>query len=185
MKIFDKKAHQEEVKQALKEGGMTKILLAFFFPKATRKFLVRLSLVILFAYLFFRFLAIPAYIRGESMDPTYKQRSFNFCWRLTYFFREPRRGDIVVASYGTRKIMLLKRIVAKGGDTVEFRKGTLFLNGKAVKEEYVKKPCSWELPPRKVPENSYYLIGDNRSMPIEKHVFGSIHKRYLRGTPLW
>ncbi|MBP5183381.1 MAG: signal peptidase I, partial [Lentisphaeria bacterium] len=81
--------------------------------------------------------------------------------------------------------MILKRLIAKGGDSIAFRKGKLFLNGKEVKEEYVLLPCSWDLPERKVPEDSYYLIGDNRSMNMEEHVFGAIKKRYLLGTPLW
>lgn len=185
MKLFDRKAHQEEIKQALQEDNMTKILLAFFLPKRTRRFLLRLAIVILVAYLFFRYLCLPVYIKGASMVPTYKERSFNFCWRLSFLFRKPERGDIVISSYGSRKVMLLKRIVAKGGDTVEFRKGKLFLNGKEVKEEYVLLPCSWELPARKVPENSFYLVGDNRSMDINEHIFGSINARYILGTPLW
>lgn len=185
MKIFDRKAHEQEVKDALKEGDFSRILLAFFFPKATRRFLLRISIVILFSYLFFRFLCLPLYIKGASMFPTYPERSFTFCWRLYYLFREPQRGEIVIVSYGSGKVMLLKRVIAKGGDTIEFRKGTLFLNGKKVEEKYVKNPCFWDLPPRKVPEDSYYLIGDNRSMPIDQHVFGSIHKRYLMGAPLW
>ena len=81
--------------------------------------------------------------------------------------------------------MILKRLIAKGGDSIAFREGKLFLNGKEVKEEYVLLPCSWDLPERKVPEDSYYLIGDNRSMDMKEHVFGAIHKRYLLGAPLW
>ncbi|MBR2363604.1 MAG: signal peptidase I [Lentisphaeria bacterium] len=185
MKIFDRKAHQEEIRQALQDGSTGKIFLAFFFPKATRKFLLRLFLVILISYLFFRFLALPVFIKGASMSPTYPERSFNFCWRLYYLFHEPEVGDIVIVSYGSRKGMLLKRVIAKGGDTVEFRKGKLFRNGRKVKEDYVIHPCSWDLPPRKVAENSYYLAGDNRSMDIKEHVFGAIHKRYLLGAPLW
>lgn len=185
MKIFDRKAHQQEVKEALQEGNTGKILLAFFFPKVTRKFLLRLSIVIFVAYIFFRFVWRPGYIMGRSMYPTYSQKSFNFCWRGAYLFREPARGDIVMAQFGSKKVMLLKRIVAIGGDTVEFRKGKLFLNGKEVKEDYVVLPCSWEMPPRKVSENSFYIIGDNRSMDIHKHMFGAVHRRYILGTPVW
>ncbi len=185
MKLFDRKAHQQEVKDALQEGNTAKILLAFFLPAATRKFLLRLAIVILTAYLFFRFICLPVYIRGASMTPTYAARSFNFCWRGAFLFTKPQRGDIVITSYGSGKVMLLKRIIALEGDTVEFRKGKLFLNGNEMKEDYVKHPCSWDLPPRKVPENSLYLVGDNRSMDIKEHVAGSIHKHYLLGAPLW
>ena len=185
MKIFDRKAHEEEIREALREGGTLRLLKAFFFPKATRKFLLRLTLVILISYLFFRFVCLPVYIKGASMAPAYRERSFNFCWRPAFLFREPERGEVVIASYGSREVMILKRLIAKGGDSVAFRKGKLFLNGKEMKEEYVLLPCSWDLPERKVPEDSYYLIGDNRSMDMKEHVFGAIRKRYLLGAPLW
>ena len=124
-------------------------------------------------------------VAGGSMLPTYAERGFNFCWRPAYWFSEPERGDVVVMKYGSNKVMILKRLIAKEGDTVEFRNGKLILNGREQEEPYIKGPSDWNLPPRTVEKDHYYLVGDNRSVPMQRHIFGQMHKRYLQGAPLW
>lgn len=81
--------------------------------------------------------------------------------------------------------MLLKRVVAMEGETVEFRDGKLFVDGKEIDEPYVRYPCNWNLPPRQVEKDSVYVVGDNRSMPLENHVFGQAPIRRIVGGPVW
>jgi signal peptidase I len=81
--------------------------------------------------------------------------------------------------------MLLKRVVAQENEEVEFRDGKLFINGKEIEEPYVRYPCHWNLSPRRVEKDCVYVIGDNRSMPIENHLFGQASKSRLLGVPLW
>jgi signal peptidase I len=157
----------------------------FFFPSLTPKFLIRVSLVALFAYLFFGYFCIPFYIRGISMEPTYRDGGVNFCWRVPYLFSEPKRYDVVAVRFAGGKVMLLKRVVAQEGEQVEFCDGTLFVDGKEMKERYVRYPCNWNLPPRRVEKDCVYLIGDNRSMPMENHHFGQTSKNRIVGVPLW
>ena len=183
-RLYNTEEHRQEVKDALKDGRFWLIMRAFFFPKLARHFLLRVLIVILTAWCFFKFICMPLVIKGGSMLPTYPERGFLFCWTPAYWFSCPERGDVVVMKYG-RGVMLLKRIVALEGDTVEFRNGTLFVNGKEVSEPYVKKKSDWNLPERKVQKNHFYLVGDNRSVPMDQHVFGEMHKRYLAGAPLW
>lgn len=79
--------------------------------------------------------------------------------------------------------MLLKRIVALPGETVEFRKGVLYVNGSMVEEPYVRHHCDWELSPRKVASGHVYVIGDNRGSPMVNHRFGEIDiKRIVGGV---
>jgi signal peptidase I len=119
------------------------------------------------------------------MEPRYHDGEFNFCWRLRYAFSQPGRGDVVVVRLAGKKVMLLKRAVALAGDEVEFREGRLFVNGRQVEEPYVRYPCDWELPPRRVEVGHVYLIGDNRSMPMEQHQFGQTSVNRIVGAPLW
>ena len=81
--------------------------------------------------------------------------------------------------------MLLKRVVAREGEQVEFRDGKLFVDGKEIEEPYVLYPCDWNLPPRQVEEDHIYLVGDNRNMLIENHHFGQTTKNRIMGVPLW
>ena len=157
----------------------------FLFPKMGIRYFVRILLVAAAAWIVFGYLLVPMIIDGGSMLPTYPARGINFCWRGAYWFYEPERGDVVVMKYGARRTNILKRLIAKAGDTVEFRGGKLILNGRVLSEPYIKGPCDWNLPPRTVEKDHYYLVGDNRSVPIERHIFGQMHKRYLQGAPLW
>jgi len=157
----------------------------FFFPSLTRKFLIRVFLVGLFAYLFFGHLCIPFTIQGISMEPTYHNGGVNFCWRLLYLFSEPRRFDVVTIRFAGSRVMLLKRVVAWEGEQVEFCKGKLLVDGKELEEPYVRYPCSWNLSPRRVEKDCVYVVGDNRNMPIENHHFGQTPKSRIVGVPLW
>ncbi len=148
-------------------------------------FLIRVFLVSLSAYLFFGHVCIPFTIRGISMEPTYPDGGVNFCWRLRYLFSELKRHDVVAVRFAGSKVMLLKRVVAREGEEVEFRDGRLFVDGKEIEEPYVRFPCYWNLPSRRVEKGCVYVVGDNRSMPIDNHHFGQTSKTRIVGVPLW
>ena len=119
------------------------------------------------------------------MEPNYHNHTLNFCWTPTYHFRKPEKGDVVALRYEGDRVMLLKRIVALENEVVEFRGGVLYVNGHSVSEPYVLlNQGKWNLPPRKVSRGCVYVIGDNRSMPIEQHKFGEIRKSRIQGTLL-
>jgi signal peptidase I len=157
----------------------------FFFPSLTLKFLIRASSIALFAYLFFGHICTPLLIKGLSMEPTYRNGSVNFCWRLRFIFSGPKRHDVVAVRFAGNKVMLLKRVVAVEGERVEFRDGKLFVDGKEMDEPYVRYPCNWNLPPRQVEKDCVYVVGDNRNMPIENHHFGQASVKRIIGVPLW
>ena len=165
--------------------AFNKKILHFFFPSLTPKYLIRVSLVALFAYLIFGYLLVPFTVQGISMEPTYTHGGFNFCWRVRYLFSEPKRFDVVMVRFAGRKVMLLKRVVAQENENIEFRDGKLFVNGKEIEEPHVRYPCHWNLSPRRVEKDSVYLVGDNRNMPIENHIFGQTLKNRIMGGALW
>ena len=157
----------------------------FFFPSLTAKFLLRVLCVALFSYLFFSYVVIPIRIQGSSMEPTYRNGTFNFCWRLHYLFSRPKRYDVVGVRFAGNRVMLLKRVVALEGEQVEFRNGKLWVDEKELDEPYVHYPCNWNLPPRQVEEACVYVVGDNRSLPMEGHQFGQASVKRIVGVPLW
>lgn len=137
------------------------------------------------AYIVFGYILIPLRIQGHSMEPTYSDGGFNFCWRFRYFITQPRHGDVVAIRFAGKRVMLLKRIVALAGETVEFRDGALYVNGSLVEEPYVRYRSDWSLPPRFVDAGKVYVVGDNRSVPIEQHHFGQVTQQRIMGGVLW
>jgi signal peptidase I len=175
-----------------KKGGMIlgdsstkRKMRQFFLPSLTPRFLIRIIVVAISAYLFFSYVFLPLRIQGNSMEPTYRNGGINFCWKLGYLFSKPKRYDVVVVRFAGNKVMLLKRVVALEGEQVEFRDGKLLVDGKAIDEPYVRYPCNWNLSPRQVESDCVYLVGDNRGMPIENHYFGQASKKRIMGAPLW
>lgn len=80
--------------------------------------------------------------------------------------------------------MLLKRVVALAGETVEFRKGVLYVNGNLIEEPYLRYRSDWQLPPRTVSLGHVYVVGDNRGTAIKRHKFGEININRIVGGVL-
>ena len=157
----------------------------FFFPKITVRYLLRVAVIAITAFLIFKYAFIPFRVQGESMSPTYVTGSFNLCFALRYIFSSPVPPDVVMIRMTGRKIMLLKRVVATAGQRVEFRKGRLFIDGTKVDEPYVAGKYDWTLAPVIVKPGHVYVVGDNRGMPAEAHTFGQTPVTRIVGVPLW
>ena len=155
-------------------------------PKLDLAFWVRLLLLSVGTILVVRFVATPAFTNGASMVPTYGERQFVVIWHPVYWYRRPRVGEVVAVRYIGEKVMFFKRVVATEGQAVEFRHGRLFVDGEESPYYWNRlTPCDWRLPPRLVPPGHVYLVGDNRSMPMEEHLFGHVDVRRIVGMPLW
>ena len=59
------------------------------------------------------------------------------------------------------------------------------MNGNALDEPYVKLGCDWNFSRREVPAGKIFVLGDNRSMPLQNHMGGMIDKSRLAGVPIW
>ena len=158
----------------------------FFFPKFDRRFFIRVTCIAVVTFVFCRFIITPAWTNGGSMLPTYQEHQFLPVLRCKYWFSKPKRGDVVMVRFLGNRVMLLKRIVALAGQTVEFRDGILYVDGEESAEFWNHlTPCDWNLPPRIVPPGEVYVIGDNRAMPINDHHFGHVRANRIVGAPLW
>jgi signal peptidase I len=150
-------------------------------PKRT---LVRILILVTTCFVLFKFVLLPIRIEGISMLPTYRQHKINFVNRLAYAFREPQRGDVVAIPMPGEHVLLMKRIVALPGETIAFHQGKLVINGTVLDEPYMKLGCDWEMPPRQLGSDEYYVVGDNRSMPQEFHPQGRSPRNRITGKVL-
>jgi signal peptidase I len=153
----------------------------FFFPSLNRRYLSRLIFLGLSCYLIFSYLLIPLRIQGHSMEPTYGNGSFAFCWRPHYLFSQIERFDVVTVRFTGKNVMLLKRVIALPGEVLEFRQGILYINGKQILEPYVQYRTPWDLAPRKVKPGHVYVVGDNRGTLMSRHRFGQVNMARIIG----
>ena len=150
--------------------------------------LVRIAVLVVVCFVLFHFVLLPAQVDGISMFPTYKNRSINLINQLAYVWHEPQRGDVVaVRAWAGKHMMLMKRIIGLPGETVTFNNGRVFIDGKPLDEpyeDYEARPCDWTLPPVKLGQDEYFIVGDNRTMPAKDHYFGKVDRGRIVGKML-
>ena len=136
------------------------------------KLIIRLVLAILVIGVIFRFVLMATVITSGSMESTLKTGDHVLGFRLAYTFTEPERGDIIVFPYPVDETQLVvKRIIGLPGETVDIRNGKIFINGskRPLKESYLKN--TWVIDNDgyhfTVPENSYFMLGDNRDISLD------------------
>lgn len=146
--------------------------------------LIRATVLALTCLVVFRFMLLPIRVSGGSMEPTYHANRVNFINCLAYLRHDPRRGDVVGIQFAGRSIMLLKRVVGLPGELVGFKDGRTTINGDTLEEPYVKFPSDWARYPVQLGTDEYFVVGDNRSMPMENHTFGIARREKIIGKTL-
>ena len=130
--------------------------------KAPQWFIIALSAVIS-AILFSSLLAVNATVPTASMAPTIRAGQFVFGWRPAYRTGAPERGDIVILRHPELTDQLLvKRVIAVGGDQLEIRGGVVYRNGTALLEPYAIPNPAQNVARLTVPQGFCYVLGDNR-----------------------
>jgi signal peptidase I len=130
------------------------------------------------------FIVKPFTIHQISMEPTLHEGDRILISRLSYHFRDPKAGDVVVFHSPVEADEdLVKRVVAVPGDTVAIRDGDLFVNGRAVNEPYLlEQDFRGEYPERVILEGEVFVLGDNRNNSGDSRLFGPIDVDLLIGS---
>lgn len=127
---------------------------------------VLIIVVALAAALFINFvIIINSVVPSGSMETTIMTNSRMMGLRVTYWFSDPVQGDIVVFKYPDDPSQtFVKRVIGTPGDVVQIIGGVTYVNGEVLDEPYLHEtPAPRDFGPYKVPENSYFMMGDNRN----------------------
>ncbi len=135
-------------------------------------------------------------VEQSSMEDTLFTGEWLFLEKVTYDFNDPNEGDIIVCYFDEGKNNIfydfikhrknyVKRVIGVSGDTVEIREGVTYVNGEAVDEPYLREPEIGTLEPTVVPEDSVFVMGDNRNNSFDSRVIGSIPYDRIRGRVLF
>ena len=111
------------------------------------------------------FIIVNAKVPTGSMENTIMSNDRIIASRLAYKIGEPERGDIAVFRYpDDKRILYVKRIIGIPGDTVIMMDGVTYVNGEMIDEPYLKEDAYGTYGPFIVPEDSYFMMGDNRNL---------------------
>lgn len=142
-------------------------------------------LAVLAALLISQFLMMHTRIPSGSMIPTINKGDHLIVNLIPSYYRVPNRGEVVVFECNGEN--LIKRVIGIPGDVIDLLDGKVYINGKELDEtayirtfnstrEYVGSEVEF---PYKVPEQSYFMMGDNREGSADSRIFGAIPKEEI------
>ncbi|TCS92836.1 signal peptidase I [Hazenella coriacea] len=118
-------------------------------------------------------------VDGNSMEPALKNGEV---YTVHKNYSTIHRGDIVVFHSSQEKMDFIKRVIALPGETIEIRDHRVYINGTVLPEPYIAKyPEIKDIEPTKIPENSYYVLGDERLYSFDSRQLGPISQADLIG----
>lgn len=155
---------------------------------------VAIALVI--ALLINKFVIANALIPSGSMESTIMTGDRVIGLRTSYIFTSPERGDIVIFKNPDDESKLyIKRIIGVPGDKVVISDGLVYINDSEVplEEEYLSVTPKGNFGPYEVPEDSYFMLGDNRNVSKDSRYWENtfvkeekiIAKAIFRYYPSW
>lgn len=128
-------------------------------------YIIAVILGMVIPLLFIGNVAFIAYVPSESMCNTLQVKDRICVSKLAYKNSEPKIGDIIVFNseqIDNKPMKLIKRVIGCPNDIIHIENGNVYVNGKKLEEEYaLKDNYSGDFT---VPENSYFVMGDNREM---------------------
>lgn len=123
----------------------------------------------------------PFVVPSGSMLPTIQLNDHVLANKFIYRFEEPKPGDVIVFDDPTGEVpILIKRVIAVGGQTLDLKDGKVVVDGKTLVEPYTHGLPSEPLMgsairfPVKIPIGSVWVMGDNRTNSKDSRWFGPV-----------
>ena len=148
-----------------------------------RPTLLRIVLITLIITVFWTQWFQPMRVKGDSMEPTISDGSFNIISLRRYHKRAPKRGEVVAARKypGGNQYLIIKRVIGLPGESISFRDGMRFINNHPEPEPYLTDIGSWNVPPILLRPDEFFIVGDNRTIPWPEHTAGAIQQKHIIG----
>jgi signal peptidase I len=113
-------------------------------------------------------------IEQVSMQPNLHEGEYVIVDKVSYAFRQPERGEIIVLKNAhPGQPDLIKRVIGLPGETIEVRGGQAYINGQPLTEPYIAQPMASDSPPTQLQDGQYFVMGDNRNNSEDSRRFGA------------
>ena len=149
-----------------------------------------LVLSVIIAALVILFIYQPVQVEGTSMMPALENQERIFINKFTYRLGIERiaRGDLVVFWFAADPgKSYIKRVVALPGDRVRIDRGSVYVNGQSLREDYVPEEYRdrVSVPELTVPADYYYVLGDHRSSSSDSRSWGPVRRETIYGKAVF
>lgn len=124
------------------------------------------------------FVFTPVVVNGESMMNTLHDNDIMILNKIGMKLNGIERFDIVVVQTNNSKI--IKRVIALPGETIEYKDNKLYINDKLIEDSY-GSDITYDIEKIVVPEDEYYVLGDNRTNSVDSRMLGTIPEDEILG----
>jgi signal peptidase I len=134
------------------------------------------------------FLYQPVRVEGTSMLPRLEDRDRLFINKFVYHVSSIKRDDVVVFHYPRDpEKSYIKRVIALPGDRLRIDHGVVYLNDKRLAENYVPEEYrdSRSMAEMVIPEDTYFMMGDHRSISSDSREFGPVERSLIYGKAVF
>jgi len=151
-----------------------------------------LIFVVAIAFLIRFYLVQPFYVEGQSMEPSFNNGEYLLIDELSYHFRSPERGEVIVFHPPIENTYqnYIKRIIALPNEEIDFQnsggdfviKNQKYATGKTLEESYLtpNTPTRSEKDV-KLGDQNYFVMGDNRTQSSDSRMFGLVFRKNITG----
>jgi signal peptidase I len=151
--------------------------------------LTLVAIALCLAFLIRTFIAEPRYIPSDSMLPTLFTGDRLVVEKVSYKFHAPKTGDIIVFQPPAelqhrgypKDQAFIKRVIGEPGEVISVAKGKVYLNGQPLQEDYIAEPPNQPFPAVTVPENEFFVMGDNRNDSNDSRYWGFLPRKNIIG----
>lgn len=155
------------------------------------EWIISIVIIVTFAMVVRSYVLEPRKVMMSSMYPTLTQDDLILVNKMAYLTSNPERGDIIVFTPENGGDDLVKRVIGLPGEWIDYKNGSVFVNGKKFEESEVHPETdyrqSFPMPTkdiegaRKLADNEFYVMGDNRPSSLDSRSFGPIKKDQIVG----
>ncbi len=142
-----------------------------------------ITLIIALVIFFALRATVQAYKVIETcMEPNYIEGEWLLASKVTYWFHEPERGDVIILHppFETEEVFI-KRLIALPGDTVEVKEGVVYIDDTALEEPYIMEAPAYTFPLTELGDDEYFVLGDNRNNANDSHTGWTIAREDIIG----
>ena len=158
--------------------------------KWLQSILIAVSLALLVRFFVFDFTTVD----GPSMKDTLQPGQKLLVDKLSNYFSEPKRGDIVICSFaGDTENTYIKRIIGLGGEFIKIVDSVVYINNQPLPDEYqipfTGETANWQIESHegqgyKIPAGTVFVMGDNRDISYDSRLNGYVTLQAIQGKVL-
>ncbi len=153
--------------------------------------LIKFAVIAIIVIVPFRmFVAEPYIVSGASMSPTFETGHYLIIDKFSHFIDTPDRGEVLVFEYpNDPSTFYIKRVIGLPGETVRIQNRSVYVKAVGseefveIDEPYIKNNNQRDIE-TVIPENNYFVMGDNRGNSSDSRSWGVLDEKFIKGTPL-